>query len=248
MGVPRRGLAAAGHAGQVYAVGGWSGEGYERSLEVCCAAALPPCPRFCKASARVAVGITFSSGCCQRTRVLSSPPYNRFTPAPQPLYTRPSTALHPSLNRFTPVQVFDVYRDRWAPGPPMETARCFAGAAFARGRLWVAGGYHGTANLSSVEAFDPSARRWERAPPMREARRGLGLAAVCDRLLVAVGGACLTCLPPPARPPCCLDAVVAAVVEEHASPRCLRENRTTCMPPLFQRKERGCMSAAGLPR
>ena len=128
--------------------------------------------------------ITFSSGCCQRTRVLSSPPFNHFT-------------LHQPFNRFTPAQVLDVYRDRWAPGPPMETAHCFAGAALARGRLWVAGGYHGTANLSSVEAFDPGARRWERAPPMREARRGLGLAAVCDRLLVAVGGARCTRLPPP---------------------------------------------------
>jgi kelch-like protein 18 len=69
----------------------------------------------------------------------------------------------------------------------MLTKRCRLGYAVLGGRLYVAGGYDGSAFLRTVECFDPATNRWTAVAPMHVKRSRVSLVANGGRLY-AIGG------------------------------------------------------------
>lgn len=75
----------------------------------------------------------------------------------------------------------------WALVTRMPIARAFFGALFAKGELYVVGGYDGQQELTSAEVYNPTTNNWQKLPSLPTPRGGLQL--IYDGLdLVALGG------------------------------------------------------------
>ena len=77
-----------------------------------------------------------------------------------------------------PAKVFDPQTNAWTALAPMSTARNAFAMMAVQGKLYVAGGYDGSATLATAEAFDPQQNRWEAVAPMAQARRSCAVAAL----------------------------------------------------------------------
>jgi N-acetylneuraminic acid mutarotase len=98
------------------------------------------------------------------------------------------------------LEVYDTATNRWAPGPPMPTARCFPATGVIDGWIFVAGGTTASGSarsqvermrqrtpLSVVEAYDPAAGQWTTETSLATARGWLS-GSVVDGRLYLVGG------------------------------------------------------------
>jgi N-acetylneuraminic acid mutarotase len=90
-----------------------------------------------------------------------------------------------STDRLRSLEVYDISKRRWKPGPEMEVGRNHVAGAVARDRLYVLGGRPG--NLAVAEAYDPERRRWLSVPDLGTPRSGFAAVAV-RRRVVAFGG------------------------------------------------------------
>ena len=84
---------------------------------------------------------------------------------------------------------YDVRARQWSEIPPMRQGRCYFGAAFLQGRIYVLGGwvnadYDDGDKTNSVEAFDPGTDTWVECTPMGEPRADFDAVACQHRLLV----------------------------------------------------------------
>jgi hypothetical protein len=69
----------------------------------------------------------------------------------------------------------------------MPTARGFAGAAVAGGKIYVVGGYDGKIALMVNEEYLPERDTWLQRAPLPEGRYALGMTSVAD-ILYVIGG------------------------------------------------------------
>jgi len=90
------------------------------------------------------------------------------------------------------VELLSVATGKWEMMPPMPGWRTFAGLAQLGGKVYVAGGLTGKADMTwtskDLHCYDPKAKKWEQLQPMKAARLGPGVAALNGYLFV-VGGA-----------------------------------------------------------
>merc|ERR1719296_128225 len=76
-------------------------------------------------------------------------------------------------NTLSSCERFSVARGTWEELQRMPTARSFAAAASAGGRLYVLGGERDQRSaFAAAECFDPATGEWERLPPMPTPRAG----------------------------------------------------------------------------
>lgn len=92
----------------------------------------------------------------------------------------------PYVFEYSPVD------DRWRVRTQMPTARAYAGAALIRGRVQVIGGYDGVNSLAINEAYSPELDGtgegpWETDLPMPEGRFGIAVVSVAD-IVHVLGG------------------------------------------------------------
>jgi len=91
------------------------------------------------------------------------------------------------------VDIYDLRRDTWREGPPLEVAREHLAGAVAgkpgRKRFYAIGGrdFYGSDNYRTVERLNPRKRRWRRLADTTVAHGGFGAVGV-GRRVVAVGG------------------------------------------------------------
>lgn len=89
------------------------------------------------------------------------------------------------------VDFYDPAADRWSPGPPLPVSLHHTAAGVLGGRLYVVGGYTGTAGnwqpVADVHSLGPGETSW-RPEPALTGRRGALAVASLDDALVAVGG------------------------------------------------------------
>jgi N-acetylneuraminic acid mutarotase len=69
----------------------------------------------------------------------------------------------------------------------MPTARGFAGAAIAGGKIYVIGGTDGKSALGVNEEYLPERDAWSQRAPLPEGRYAMGVASIAD-ILYVVGG------------------------------------------------------------
>lgn len=98
------------------------------------------------------------------------------------------------LEDDTPSNQLDLYApatDRWSTGPQLPLPLHHAGAGVLGGRLYVVGGYTGTAGawtpVAAVHSLGPGESQWRAEPPLGGTRGALAVASL-DNALVAVGG------------------------------------------------------------
>jgi hypothetical protein len=84
------------------------------------------------------------------------------------------------------VQVYDIRRGSWRPGPSMRVPREHLASVAIRGRVLALGGRSG-GNLDVVEELDTRTRKWRRRPPIPTPRSGFGAAVVRGWAIVAGG-------------------------------------------------------------
>jgi N-acetylneuraminic acid mutarotase len=90
------------------------------------------------------------------------------------------------------VYEYNPEQDRWREMTPMSTARAFAGAAVAGGKIFVVGGFDGRRGLTSVEVYipeieDSDADPWGEAVPLPASRYGMGVVGLGNMIHI-VGG------------------------------------------------------------
>ncbi len=85
-----------------------------------------------------------------------------------------------------PLPLVNATEDYWTTLEPMPTARRRLGVAVVDGKIYVIGGYNGTA-LSTNEMYDTETDTWTTKEPMPSARYGFGIAVVDDKIYV-IGG------------------------------------------------------------
>lgn len=86
------------------------------------------------------------------------------------------------------VECYDPGTDTWTPLPvDMNVARSMHGAATVNTRVYVVGGYDGSADLASCEVYDPEAKRWDVLPSMSSPRCMVSV-GVLGELVFVVGG------------------------------------------------------------
>ncbi len=77
---------------------------------------------------------------------------------------------------FADVYAFQPLAGRWTKMPSMRTARGFAGAVYAGGKIIVIGGNDMRRTLNTVEIYDTRTGDWRFGSPMPTARRGFAIA------------------------------------------------------------------------
>ena len=86
------------------------------------------------------------------------------------------------------LEIYDFRSRKWSSGPPLGREREHLAGAVAGGYFYVlAGRASGQGNFTDAERFNPRSGRWERLPDMRKARGGIAAAAVGDRVVVFGG-------------------------------------------------------------
>jgi hypothetical protein len=89
------------------------------------------------------------------------------------------------------VDFYDPGTDRWSPGPPLPLPLHHTGAGVLADRLYVIGGYTGTAGrwrpVADVHSLGPGETRWRPEPPLAGPRGALAVASL-EEALVAAGG------------------------------------------------------------
>jgi N-acetylneuraminic acid mutarotase len=87
------------------------------------------------------------------------------------------------------VDIYDPRTDTWSAGPPMPTALHHAGAGVLGDRIYVVGGYTGSAwmAVAAVHSLGPGETQWRAEPPIAGPRGALAVAST-GVALVAVGG------------------------------------------------------------
>jgi kelch motif-containing protein/Kelch motif protein len=89
------------------------------------------------------------------------------------------------------VDFYDPGTDRWSPGPPLPLPLHHTAAGVLGDRLYVVGGYTGTAGqwhpVADVSSLGPGETRWRPEPPLAGPRGALAVATL-DEALLAVGG------------------------------------------------------------
>ncbi|XP_002740844.1 kelch-like protein 28 [Saccoglossus kowalevskii] len=158
----RSNLAVAVLEGELYALGGYNGETYLRSVE-----------KFCPRTMQWRlVAPMLKSRSCFAAAVLDGMIYAVGGYGPTYLNS---------------VERYDPSHDRWEMVAPMVEKRINFGVGVSRGFLYVVGGHNGVSHLSSVERYDPHRNEWVLVAPMDKPRTGLGV-AVLDHKLYVVGG------------------------------------------------------------
>jgi N-acetylneuraminic acid mutarotase len=76
----------------------------------------------------------------------------------------------------------------WENRAPMPTARYGAAAGVIDGKLYVAGGWNGASNLTTLEVYDPATDTWTTKAPMPTARNDVGGAVIDGKFYVVGGG------------------------------------------------------------
>ena len=101
--------------------------------------------------------------------------------------------LSERLQTMSTVERYDIRRDRWESMPPIPVALNHAAAVAYKGRLYVHGGFPGTAELFSFTSaswlyrFNPRQNRWVQLPPAPTPRAAEAAAVIGDRMYVAGG-------------------------------------------------------------
>ena len=89
------------------------------------------------------------------------------------------------------VDFYDPGSDRWSAGPRLPVPLHHTAAGVLDGRLYVVGGYTGSAGkwrpVAEVHSLGPGETQWRAEPPLAGPRGALAVAAL-DQALVAVGG------------------------------------------------------------
>lgn len=89
------------------------------------------------------------------------------------------------------VDFYDPGTDRWSPGPPLPQPLHHTAAGVLGDRLYVVGGYTGTAGnwlpVADVHSLGPRETKWRPEPPLGGPRGALAVSSL-DHALVAVGG------------------------------------------------------------
>jgi len=87
----------------------------------------------------------------------------------------------------TTVEVYQARADEWSQATPLPAPRMAYAATAFDGRVYVIGGWDGSAYAASVFALDPAAGRWEQRTPM-PAPRGFAAAVALASAIYVVGG------------------------------------------------------------
>ena len=89
------------------------------------------------------------------------------------------------------VDFYDPGTDRWSQGPPLPVSLHHTATGVLGDRIYVVGGYTGTAGnwqpVADVVSLGPGEARWRPEPPLAGPRGALAVASL-DDALVAVGG------------------------------------------------------------
>ncbi len=86
-------------------------------------------------------------------------------------------------------EVYDPVTDSWSTASPMNSPRTgFGAAAGADGRIYVFGGYTGSAYVNTAEAYDPSTDTWTPVASMNQGRYSLAGVTGANGLIYAIGG------------------------------------------------------------
>lgn len=213
---PRRGLAVAEFQGQLYAVGGETGEAvsaeftrYDPELDRWEPLPDKPVPVTDARSAAVGARLYVPGGRLQGGQVTDAleiydPLEGRWlTGAPMPvaLSAYALAAYEGQLFLFggwdgaryvDHTLVYDPGEDRWAEGTPMPTARGYASAAGSGARIFVMGGSDGQSALATHEAYTPALEEgegapWESLAPLPEGRFQMGAISVIDTVYLMGG-------------------------------------------------------------
>ncbi|WKX93985.1 hypothetical protein Q1695_011333 [Nippostrongylus brasiliensis] len=85
------------------------------------------------------------------------------------------------------VEIYDLERNWWRPGPEMQRRRFCLGVTALNGTIFAVGGEDGCQISCETEMLDPRQRKWISLPSMTNERFQFGLAAA-NGLLYAAGG------------------------------------------------------------
>lgn len=100
-------------------------------------------------------------------------------------YPRPDTR-DGTPDPYASVEIYDFARDRWTPGPPLQTARHHVASVVAGGMLYIVGGRM-PQDTSVAERLDPKAGSWERLPSVPLRAGSLAGTSAGDRAVVLGG-------------------------------------------------------------
>lgn len=150
-------------AGEIYALGGYDGQCYLRSVE-------KYIPKKMKGWQPVTSMLKTRS--CFAAAVLDGMIYAIGGYGP----------VH-----MNSVECYDPSKDAWEMVASMTEKRTNFGVGVVLGFIFVVGGHNGVSHLSSIERYDPHLNQWTLCRPMSLARTGVG-ATVVDNYLYVVGG------------------------------------------------------------
>ncbi len=85
------------------------------------------------------------------------------------------------------VEIYDTGADAWSRVAPLPAPRMAHAIAAFEGKVYVLGGWNGSAYSATVFVYDPASDSWSSAATMR-APRGFAAAAVLDDAIYIVGG------------------------------------------------------------
>ncbi len=84
-------------------------------------------------------------------------------------------------------EIYDTETDSWSEGASMPTARSFPVSAMIDDKIYVIGGYIGSAYTNKVEIYDPQTDSWTTGAPMPTAKTQASAAVVGGKIYVTGG-------------------------------------------------------------